>query len=81
MKHRIFTTFGATPIKNIPTPIKQFNLATGEDENAEQEALVPATTYDVQEDNMDAALIMLNQIRVLLLILVLLKVGCLIFKK
>lgn len=81
MKHRIFTTFGATPIKNIPTPIKRFDFATGEDEVAEQETLVPATTYDVENDNMDAALIMLNQIRVLLLILVLLKIGCLIFKK
>lgn len=73
MKHAIFTTYGQTPIKNIPTPIKRF---TGNQEDEEE--LTPATTYSTEEIAAGTVIELLNQIRFLLFALVVIKVICLI---
>ena len=74
MKHRIFTTYAQTPIKNIPTPIKRF---TGDSEE-EEETLVPATTLVPEDEALETAVELLNQIRVLLFVIIIIKVVCLI---
>lgn len=74
MKHRIFTTYAQTPIKNIPTPIRRFT--GGPEEN--EDALVPATTFNAEDNTVGMVIELLDQIRMLLFILIVVKVICLI---
>lgn len=73
MKHNIFTTYSASPIKNVKTPIRRFNDETTE----ETQTPVENTTVAVA----DATLIVLEQIRTLLIVMIIIKVLCLCFKK
>lgn len=71
MKHNIFTTYSASPIKNVKTPIRKFN-----DETEEAQAPVENTVTTA-----DATIVILEQIRALLLVMIIIKVLCLCFKK
>lgn len=71
MKHNIFTTYSASPIKNVKTPIRKFN-----DETEEVQAPVENTVATA-----DATIVILEQIRTLLLVMIIIKVLCLCFKK
>jgi hypothetical protein len=71
MKHNIFTTYSASPIKNVKTPIRKFN-----DETEEAQAPVENTVATA-----DATIVILEQIRALLLVMIIIKVLCLCFKK
>ena len=73
-KHFIFKTYGATPIKNVPTPINRFD---GNPDEEDAQVLVSST----DEEKIDAALDMLNHIQVILFAILILKLICLIFKK
>ena len=74
MKRRIISTYADTPIKNIKTPIRKINYATGEDEISED-----TINYTVEEN--DAVVEQLQIIKVLLIVIIALKVICLIIKK
>lgn len=71
MKHNIFTTYSASPIKNVKTPIRKFNDETEEIQTAVENTV--ATT--------PATIVVLEQIRTLLLVMIIIKVLCLCFKK
>ena len=75
MKRPIFTTYGDTPIKNVKTPINRFD---GDPED--DEPMVLTSQEITTEEHMEAAVSLLNQIRVLLFVLVVLKLICL-FRK
>lgn len=72
MKHNIFTTYSVSPIKNVKTPIRKFN-----DETEEAQAPVDNNTVAPA----DATIVILEQIRALLLVMIIIKVLCLCFKK
>lgn len=77
MKHKIFTTYGETPIKNIKTPIRRFN-GDGEDEDFMPNNL----TYASECTEAQAATIeLLEHIRALLVVIIIVKIICLCFKK
>ena len=72
MKHNIFTTYSASPIKNVKTPIRKFNDETEEVQTpVDNNTVAPA----------DATTVILEQIRALLLVMIIIKVLCLCFKK
>ena len=75
MKRRIFSTYGPTPIKNVPTAINRFNGVTDEDEDPDIQTLAP-----VYEDADEAVVELLSQIRTILFILLVMKIICLIAK-
>ena len=72
MKHNIFTTYSTNPIKNVRTPIRRFNDETPEEEQV---------TVDSRIENEDTTIVLLQQIRTLLLVMIVIKVLCLCFKK
>lgn len=72
-KRRIFSTYGPTPIKNVPTAINRFNGVTDEDED-------PDTLVPVYEEENEAVVELLSQIRTILFILLIMKIICLIAK-
>lgn len=75
MKRRIFTTYADSPIKNIKTPIRKINFATGEDEaqTTTRTTTVEATTTP----SMD----MLQRIHTLLIVVIVIQLICLFIKK
>ena len=74
MKHRIFTTYAQTPIQKITTPTKRFTR----DYDEEEETVVPAATLVPEDEALETAVELLNQIRVLLFVIIIIKVVCLI---
>ena len=72
-KHRIFTTYGETPIKNIKTPIRRFSGDPEEETVTPQEEIV----YTEISDNSA----ILGQIRTLLVVIIILKIICMCIKK
>ena len=75
MKRRIFTTYADSPIKNIKTPIRKLNFATGEDE---AQAAAPTTTVVADTTpSMD----MLQRIHTLLIVVIVIQLICLFIKK
>ena len=76
MKRRIFSTYGPTPIKNVPTAINRFNGCNDEDEEPDVQTLAP-----IYEEADEAIVELLSQIRTILFILLVMKIICLIVKK
>lgn len=75
MKRRIFTTYADSPIKNIKTPIRKINFATGEDEV--ETATQPTTVEAATTASMD----MLERIHTLLIVVIVIQLICLFIKK
>lgn len=73
-RHRIFTTYGDTPIKNVKTPIRRFSGEPEDEENVQENTIAFAEVNDPAVD-------LLAQIRTLLVILIIIKVICLCIKK
>lgn len=76
MKRRIFTTYADEPIKNIKTPIRKINYATGENEDEANDIVIPNTN----NENYDMTVQLLEQIKTLLIVIIALKILCLIAK-
>lgn len=75
MKRRIFTTYADSPIKNIKTPIRKINFATGEDEA--ETATLTTTVQASTTPSMD----MLQRIHTLLIVVIVIQLICLFIKK
>lgn len=75
MKRRIFTTYADSPIKNIKTPIRKINFATGEDE---VETVTQTTTVEAATT---ASMDMLERIHTLLIVVIVIQLICLFIKK
>lgn len=75
MKHRIFTTYADSPIKNIKTPIRRFNGDPDEDND------VITTEYTDAEITASMSIELLQHIRTLLLLILVVKIICLCIKK
>ena len=75
MQRRIFTTYADSPIKNIKTPIRKINFATGEDE---VQIATPSTI--VQATN-PPSMDMLQRIHTLLIVVIVIQLICLFIKK
>lgn len=73
-RHRIFTTYGDTPIKNVKTPIRRFSGEPEDEENVQENTIAYAEVNDPAVD-------LLAQIRTLLVILIIIKIICLCIKK
>lgn len=73
-RHRIFTTYGDTPIKNVKTPIRRFSGEPEDEENVQENTIAYAEVNDPAVD-------LLSQIRTLLVILIIIKIICLCIKK
>lgn len=74
MKHNIFTTYSASPTKNIKTPIRRFN-----GESAEEEVVVNETTMEIAP--LETQIMLLEHIRTLLVVMIIIIIICLIAKK
>lgn len=75
MKRRAFTTYGTTPIKNIKTPIRNINFATGEDED------ITMLNENTSVATTDETFMMLERIYGILLIMVIVQVIKIFIKK
>ena len=75
MKRRAFTTYGSTPIKNIKTPIRNINFATGEDED------IAIANDNVSTAMTDATVMMLEKIHAVLVIILIVLIIKLFIKK
>lgn len=73
MRHRIFTTYGDTPIKNVKTPIRRFDGDPDEEDKVIE-------TVPVYTEADDATIQLLEQIRALLVVIIIIKIVCLCIK-